>query len=40
MAQWLRILAVLLKDLGSVPSTHIAAYNHLCSYSRGSDALF
>ena len=26
---WLRTLAALAEDLGSVPSTHMVAYNHL-----------
>ena len=29
MAQWLRALVALAEALGSVPSTHIAAYNGL-----------
>jgi hypothetical protein len=29
MAQWLRELAVLSKDSGSIPSTHIATHNYL-----------
>jgi hypothetical protein len=29
MAQWLRVLAVLQKDLGSISITHMAAYHHL-----------
>jgi hypothetical protein len=29
MAQWLRALIALVKDLGSIPSTHIMAHNHL-----------
>jgi hypothetical protein len=29
MAQWLRALVVLLEDLDSVSSTHIATLNHL-----------
>lgn len=29
MSQWLRLLTVLLEDLGSFPSTHMAAYRHL-----------
>jgi hypothetical protein len=29
MAQWLRALAALAKDLGLVPSTHRVAHNHL-----------
>jgi hypothetical protein len=31
MAQWLRALAVLLENLGSIPSTHMAAHNCLSS---------
>jgi hypothetical protein len=38
LAQWLRTLAVLPKDQGSIPSTHMAAHNRNSS-SRGSDAL-
>ena len=30
MAHWLRALAVHVEDQGSIPSTHIAAHNHLC----------
>ena len=40
MAQWLRTLVALLKDSGSVPTTHKAALIHLYSCSRGSGALF
>ena len=29
MSQWLRELASLPKDPGSIPSTHMAAHNHL-----------
>jgi hypothetical protein len=29
MAQWLRVLATLSEDPGSIPSTHMAANNHL-----------
>jgi hypothetical protein len=29
MAQQLRVLPVLPDDLGSIPSTHMMAYNHL-----------
>ena len=29
MAQWLRALVVLVKDPGSIPSTHVAAHNCL-----------
>ena len=28
IAQWLRALATLLKDPGSIPSTHIAVHNY------------
>jgi hypothetical protein len=31
MAPWLRALAALPEDLGSVPSPHMAAHNHLNS---------
>lgn len=31
MAQWLRALALIPKDLGLFPSTYVAAYNHLQS---------
>ena len=34
MAQWLRALAALLEDLGSIPSTHITAYTACDSTSR------
>lgn len=29
MAQQLKVLAALAEDLGSIPSTHMAAHNHL-----------
>ena len=29
MVQWLRALVALAEDPGSVPSTHMVAYNHL-----------
>lgn len=29
MVRWLRALAILAEDLGSVPSTHMASLNHL-----------
>jgi hypothetical protein len=28
MAQWLRALAALAEDLGSIPSNHMVAHNH------------
>jgi hypothetical protein len=31
MAQWLRVLALLLEDPGSIPSTHVTADNCLTS---------
>jgi hypothetical protein len=34
MAQQLRALAVLLEDLGSMPSTHVAAHNCLTLLAR------
>jgi hypothetical protein len=40
MACWLRALATLLEDPGSIPSTQKAAHNCLVSGSRGSNALF
>ena len=39
MVQWLRALAVLPGDLGSIPSIHMVA-NSLDSSFRGSDTLF
>jgi hypothetical protein len=35
MAQHFRALAALVEDTGSVPSTHITAYNHLELQSQG-----
>lgn len=28
MAQWLSVLVALTEDLGSIPSTHMVAYDH------------
>jgi hypothetical protein len=39
MPQWLRALAVLAKDPGSIPSSHIVTHNYK-SGSSGSCALF
>jgi hypothetical protein len=39
MAQWLRALAALPDDWGSIPSSHMAIYNYPYSNSRGSDTL-
>lgn len=33
MAPWLRVLAVLLEDVGSIPSTHTAAHNSVTPVS-------
>ena len=40
MALWLRTLAALAGDLVSIPSSHMAANNHLDSSSRGPHTLF
>jgi hypothetical protein len=37
MAQWLRALAALLEDTGSIPNTHMAA-NHNWSYKCNSSS--
>jgi hypothetical protein len=40
MAQWLRALPALPKDLGLNPSTPMVAHSHFSLSSRGFDALF
>jgi hypothetical protein len=40
IALWLRALVALPEDLGSIPSTHMAAHEFVCNSScRGSDTL-
>jgi hypothetical protein len=40
VAQWLRALTDLAGEPGLIPSSHMAAHNHLNSTFRGSDALY
>ena len=40
MAQWLRAMAALAKELGLIPSMPMVAHNHLQLQSQGSSALF
>jgi hypothetical protein len=40
MAQWLRALAALPEDLGSVPRTHVADHNHLELQLQSTKCLF
>ena len=40
IAHWLRGMAALPEDPGSIPITHMAAHNHLKLQFQGSDALF
>jgi hypothetical protein len=40
MAQQLQSLAAISEDLGSMPSTYMAAHDHLSLPSKGSDTLY